>query len=200
MNQVLLVASGILLLLLSWNPLAAAESDKPFPVRDKYVSLTELFSLAKDGDDEAQVTLGTAYAVGGTVPGDMEKATYWWTEAAKKGNTKAQIALGTRYGVGLGVEQDIQKALYWLKEADRNGDPAAASHLGYVYEHGAASPRIMAKQRSGIAGQQAWGTGLLSGLSANFSRMDWALIATLPKQKNGTPQQPPRVSVERSVT
>jgi TPR repeat protein len=137
----LLVAMAVTPLLLGGALAGADDSKKTFPVRETYVSFIELLSLAKDGDDEAQVTLGTAYAAGSVGPVDMENAVQWWTEAAKKGNTKAQTALGTRYGLGMGVERNIDKALYWLKEADQKGDSSAAAELGYMYEHGETVPQ-----------------------------------------------------------
>ena len=51
----------------------------------------------------------------------MEKASYWFKNAAQKGLDVAQFNLGNCYYHGNGVMKDRKLAYYWYKRADEQG-------------------------------------------------------------------------------
>ncbi len=65
--------------------------------------------------------LGVCYAYGYFVEKDMEKAAYWFKNAAHKGLSLAQFNLGNCYYHGNGVTKDRKMAYYWYKRADEQG-------------------------------------------------------------------------------
>ena len=65
--------------------------------------------------------LGVCYAYGFFVEKDMEKAAYWFKNAAHKGLSLAQFNLGNCYYHGNGVTKDRKMAYYWYKRADEQG-------------------------------------------------------------------------------
>ena len=65
--------------------------------------------------------LGVCYAYGFFVEKDMEKAAYWFKNAANKGLSIAQFNLGNCYYHGNGVTEDRKLAYYWYKRADEQG-------------------------------------------------------------------------------
>ena len=65
--------------------------------------------------------LGVCYAYGFFVEKDMEKAAYWFKNAAQKGLDVAQFNLGNCYYHGNGVMKDRKLAYYWYKRADEQG-------------------------------------------------------------------------------
>jgi TPR repeat protein len=117
-----------------WAGPCVAQEEKQWFLNGKALTLAELKAAAEAGDVEAQVSLGTAYALG-SAKGTMEEAISWWKKAADQGSTKAQIALGTRYAQGMGVEQNGMEALMWFEMAEKE-DASADSSVGAMYEHG----------------------------------------------------------------
>ena len=73
-----------------------------------------LYPLGQNG-------LGVCYAYGYFVEKDMEKAAYWFKNAAHKGLSLAQFNLGNCYYHGNGVTKDRKMAYYWYKRADEQG-------------------------------------------------------------------------------
>ena len=73
-----------------------------------------LYPLGQNG-------LGVCYAYGYFVEKDMEKAAYWFKNAAHKGLSLAQFNLGNCYYHGNGVAKDRKMAYYWYKRADEQG-------------------------------------------------------------------------------
>jgi hypothetical protein len=92
--------------------------------------------LAKQGNADAQYSLGVAYHEGEGVKQDDKKAVYWWQKAAEQGIAKAQYHLGFAYHDGEGVKQDDEKAVYWLQKAAEQGDAEAQYNLGVAYYKG----------------------------------------------------------------
>jgi len=76
--------------------------------------------------------LGVCYAYGLFVEKDMEKAAYWFKNAAHKGLSLAQFNLGNCYYHGNGVTEDRKLAYYWYKRADEQGLSIAKEMLTYV--------------------------------------------------------------------
>ena len=85
---------------------------------------------AKQGDVNAQLTLGFLYEKGLGVPQDYGKAAHWYRLAAQQGFAHAQGWLGWLYANGQGVPQDYAKAASWLRLAA--APPVARSLLSTV--------------------------------------------------------------------
>ena len=80
--------------------LAAAQSG------DFATALSEWTPLAKQGDADAQFSLGVMYEKGEGVARDNKAAVKWYTLAAEQGLADAQFNLGVMYANGTGVIKD----------------------------------------------------------------------------------------------
>src|SRR5262249_2107397 len=70
--------------------------------RGDYVQAIKLFQqLAEQGQQWAQMRLGSIYAEGKGVPQDYQEAVKWYRLAAAEGNQLAQINLGVMYTNGI---------------------------------------------------------------------------------------------------
>ena len=110
--------------------------------------LTRLFAQAKQGDAEAQVSLGWIYCTGimGVAEDDCE-AVKWYRLAAEGENRDGLIGLGTMYSNGKAIKCEASKwrkqmaeygdakAQYWRKlwEGAERGDVAAQYEFGWLY-------------------------------------------------------------------
>ncbi len=77
-------------------------------------ALSDLRTLAEQGDSEAQFVLGTMYRDGQGVEKDLAETLKWWETAAERGNVDAQFALGNIYSGGFGVARDYVKSYMWF--------------------------------------------------------------------------------------
>ncbi len=89
--------------------------------------------LAKQGDPEAQFSLGLRYDLGDGVERNPKLAAEWFTMAANSGISGACLYLGIKYEFGAGVEQDKNAAEQWYQQAAHQGWPQAAFMLGNLY-------------------------------------------------------------------
>jgi len=96
----------------------------------------EMRTLANQGDDKAQFSLGRAYYLGENAPQDYTKAAHWAQKSAEKGNGGGQVLLGMFYEEGLGASQDDTEASKWYQKAAEQGNGAAQGFLGAMYEGG----------------------------------------------------------------
>lgn len=88
---------------------------------------------ARNGDSNAQNSIGICYTKGNGVPQDYEKAVSWYRKAAEQGNPNAQFNLGLSYSRGEGVTKDLSLAAYWYKKAAKTGLPQAQFNLSICY-------------------------------------------------------------------
>lgn len=65
---------------------------------------------------------------------DLDKAAYWYQEAAFQGFAPAMRFLALCYYEGEGVERNFFKAVYWMKKAVEKDDAWAYYYLGIFYE------------------------------------------------------------------
>ena len=95
-----------------------------------YAKALELWQkLANDGQPEAQVFVGLAYANGWGVKKNLEEASNWYMRAAENNSASGQFLLGLHY-VTTGVNQyDVRVGIKWLKRAADNGDKQAIRFL-----------------------------------------------------------------------
>jgi len=105
------------------------EGQKAFNQGD-YAKALELWQkLAMDGQPEAQVFVGMAYANGWGVKKNLEEASNWYMRAAENNSPSGQFLLGLHY-VTTGVNQyDVRVGIKWLKRAADNGDAQAIKFL-----------------------------------------------------------------------
>jgi len=95
-----------------------------------------LWSLANQGDMDAQNMLADIELKGLSVNLNIPNAIHWYQEAAKQGYAMAQFNLGNMYRVGKGTPQNDQQAAYWYKQASQQGYAPAKNTLAYMYIHG----------------------------------------------------------------
>jgi TPR repeat protein len=81
----------------------------------------QTYTLAKQGNADAQYKLGEMYYYGEGVPQDDKTAVKWYTLAAKQGNARAQNNLGLMYYRGQGVPQDYKTAVKWYTLSAKQG-------------------------------------------------------------------------------
>ena len=92
----------------------------------RYAEALPVFKqLAEDGDAEAQLDLGKAYAEGHGVARDDARAAIWYRKAGLQGNAEGQMRLGELYASGHGVPHNDFEAYVWFSAAVRGGNAAA---------------------------------------------------------------------------
>ena len=119
----------MLILALAIAQPVAAQSFKPdwdaghaaFKQKDYATALRHWRPLAKQGDADAQLWLGSMYEYGWGVTKDLKKAVRWYRLAAKQGRAHVQVFLGEMYRDGLGVVQDLVMAYVWMNVSIANG-------------------------------------------------------------------------------
>lgn len=67
---------------------------------------------------------------------DMEKAAYWYLQAAKQNHSTAQNNLGQCYENGTGVEANIKEAIKWYRLSAENGNSYGQLNLGDCFRDG----------------------------------------------------------------
>ena len=87
--------------------------------------IEQLRQAAKQGNVEAQLSLGQSYATGRGVPKDDGEAVKYFRLAAEQGHAQAQFSLGYAYAMGDGVPQDFVKAYAWANLATAQGHKEA---------------------------------------------------------------------------
>ncbi|MCB1680813.1 MAG: SEL1-like repeat protein [Rhodospirillales bacterium] len=95
---------------------------------------------AFNGIKEAQHDMGAIYVAGDLVKRDLNRAVFWFQEAADNGVANAKYNLGVLYHQGLGVKADLNKALSLYSEAAEMGHPEAQYNLGIAYIGGIGFP------------------------------------------------------------
>ncbi len=91
---------------------------------------------AKQGNAEAQFTLGEMYESGLEISHNDKKAFQWFSTAANNNHAKAQLNLGLRYANGLCVEKNEKMAVSWFIKSANQGNSYAQYHLGRMYFSG----------------------------------------------------------------
>ncbi len=101
----------------------------------------ELEEYARQGNAEAQNTLGLVYKHGKGVEKNIETANYWFRQSASRGYDNAMVNLGTAYLSGTGVEKDPAKAAELFEDAAAKDNQAAIFNLATMYMKGIGVPR-----------------------------------------------------------
>ncbi len=96
---------------------------------------------AFEGVPEAQHDMGAIYIAGrGAVKQDLDRAVFWFQEAANNGVANAKYNLGVLYHQGLGVPSNLNKAISLYKAAAEIGHPEAQYNLGIANIEGIGVP------------------------------------------------------------
>ena len=90
-------------------------------------------ALARQGDANAQIWVGSLYQSGKGVTQDFEEAMRWYLKAADQGYANAHNNIGVMYENGQGVAKDYSEAIKWYLEAANQGLEAAQTNIGYLY-------------------------------------------------------------------
>ena len=99
-------------------------------------SMVPIAQLAEEGDGQANLKMGLAYAGGGEVTVDHEKAFRHFHIAAEANIGEAFYRLGAMYMSGRGTKRDVPHALQWYERAIEAGVVEAASYLSFQYLEG----------------------------------------------------------------
>lgn len=99
------------------------------------------WAAAHRGDPLGMVNLGSAYADGALVPGNLPEARKWLERAADGGSVLAMRTLAERYESGRGFAQNDREAFAWYSRAAAAGDGDSMNALALFYVRGRAVPR-----------------------------------------------------------
>lgn len=124
----LALISFIVLLGLSPN-LASAQGGPRFDV-------SELESLAKRGDADAQFELGLRMITGQDMKKDEAAGLQWMEKAANQKHLRAQFVMGSLFEDGVGVKKDESKAVDWYRKSADNGFAPAQFAMAMAYDLG----------------------------------------------------------------
>ena len=122
-----IVFLSIILLLISTTVIASSNEIDVIPE-----DMMDIYSLAQQGDPEAQEDIGEMYHYGRGVTRNFEKAFFWYELAANQGHAPSQDYLGLFYAGGLGVKQDCGKAITWFENAYFNGFTQSKANLSWL--------------------------------------------------------------------
>jgi len=101
--------------------------------RGQYSRAFDLYLVdAKQGDGNAQNSIGNMYYLGMGIERDFDAAKLWYREAASSGHAAAQLNLGHLYKQGMGVIPDPVRAFGWYRMAHVHGSPIAEYYLTQI--------------------------------------------------------------------
>ena len=128
----------LFLLPMSSKPVRAGfdEGVAAYEREDYAAALREFLPIARRGDGMAQSYVGVMYQYGLGSTADLEKAVYWYSQAADSGDTMAQRVLGDLHAEGAWGKRDYAAAAQWYELAAEGGDVDAQRQLGNMYLEG----------------------------------------------------------------
>ena len=108
-------------------------------------ALEEWLPIAKQGNADAQFSVGLLFDQGLNVVPDYKAAVKWFTLAAKQGHLFAQSNLGWKYHKGQGVARDNVHAFKWWSIAASKGHKNAPYFLSVVSQSMTQTDILLAK-------------------------------------------------------
>ncbi len=99
-------------------------------------NVSELESLAKRGDADAQFELGLRQITGEDMKKDESTGLQWMEKAANQKHLRAQFVMGSLYEDGVGVKKDESKAIDWYRKSADNGFAPAQFAMAMAYDLG----------------------------------------------------------------
>lgn len=73
---------------------------------------------AKNGDPEAQFTVGNLLENGNGIKTNKKHAFYWHLRSAQQGYKDAECHVGSMYASGIGTTRNKQKSKYWINKCN----------------------------------------------------------------------------------
>ena len=95
-----------------------------------------LVNRARQGDPDSQFSLALKYYIGRNIKSDINKASYWFREAAEQGHSRAQAYLGSIYLYSDIIQKSEKEALKWINKSIQQDEPIAQTLLGQMYLEG----------------------------------------------------------------
>lgn len=111
-------------------------SDESFALYDIVEAFHWCGLAAKNGNVDAQYTLGCCYHKGIGVRESLADAVKWYQLAAEREHSQAQYELGECYYFGRGIEKDYDEAFKWIIKAANSGHGEAQASAGVCYYYG----------------------------------------------------------------
>lgn len=120
------------------QPAKASQDSQPVVAKKgpSKEAVEALVKSAGEGNQNAQIKLGTWYRLGKGVNKDPYKAVDWFRKASEQGDADGDYYLGVMYANGEGVPKSMQTALKFLEDAARRGEARSKILLGKLYEEG----------------------------------------------------------------
>ncbi len=120
----------------NYESLRDAIRDESLTLEERSDAVSELETLAKNGDKYAQYLMGKLWRDGPLLTPDWVNARYWFQKSAEQGHTYAQYALGKLLLSDDPEVHDVEDGIRWLKRAAESGNHYAAYRLGKEYYSG----------------------------------------------------------------
>ena len=89
-------------------------------------------TLADQGSDRAQYSMGYLLTQDENIEPDPDQAADWYLKAANQGHVRAQYDLGMLYSGNGGIKKDMPSAIKWLRKAAEQGDGYASNNLAGI--------------------------------------------------------------------
>jgi TPR repeat protein len=106
------------------------------PEQPPVVDVEALQKQAEQGNSDAQLRLGRAYAQGNGVKRSYKEAAQWYRKAVDGGSLPAHTALGELYEAGQGVKLDYAEAAKLYRAAAEKGEMNAQYSLAEMLQAG----------------------------------------------------------------
>lgn len=117
------------------------EGKQAYLKKDYALALEILKPLAKQGDSQAQITMGLMYDYGHGVNKDPAESIKWYRMAAEQGVPLVQHDIGVKYFQGQGVEQNYLEAAKWWELSSNSGIADSQFNLGLMHYRGIGIPK-----------------------------------------------------------
>ncbi len=95
-----------------------------------------LLLSVEQGDADVQYGLGYCFGFGRGTDQDLERAVFYYRQAANQGNCQALCALGNCYEYGKGIKQSYEEAFKLYKKAADQGYVCGQFDVGFCYKWG----------------------------------------------------------------
>ena len=110
-----------------WAQMALGCAYKVRGLRKKAVKWWRI--AAENGEPNAQMQLGTAYAYGKGIEQNTQEALKWCRRSAEQGFAHGQSMLSVLFSNGFGMEEDIIQAYAWSRLAAVQNHPLSADFV-----------------------------------------------------------------------
>jgi len=99
-------------------------------------TISQLQTLAAQGNADAQHRLAIRYAKGTDIKQDYQKAFYWFSQASGQEHPEAMNYLGLCYCNGIGTEKNLVKAYNLFYESAAKNNKEGQYNLAYCFYYG----------------------------------------------------------------